>query len=134
MTTLQGFRQTISRCIDVRRKRRRLRRELAQLAAMGSLDAVLADVGLVRSQVEALIAGSDGSGELLDRMIARLGVDAAQLPLDCLRDMTWTCTTCPNKRQCREWLFSIEETECRAFCPNAAQLDQALLKQHPVHA
>jgi uncharacterized protein YjiS (DUF1127 family) len=134
MTTLQDFRRTISHCIDVGRKRRRLRRELAQLAAMGSLDAVLADVGLVRSQVESLIAGCDGSRDLLDQMLARLGVDAARLPLDGLRDMTWTCTTCPNKRQCREWLFSIEETEGRAFCPNAAQLDHALLKQRPVHA
>ena len=134
MTTLQDFRRTISRRIDVGRKRRQLRRELAQLAAMGSLDAVLADVGLVRSQVESLIAGCDASGELLDQMVARLGVDAAQLPLGCLRDMTWTCTTCPNKRQCREWLFSTEETECSAFCPNAAQLDHALSKQLPVRA
>ncbi len=134
MPTLQDIRRTISHRIDVGRKRRQLKRELEQLAAMGSLDAVLADVGLVRSQVESLIAGCDGSGELLERMIARLGVDAAQLPLDCLRDMTWTCTTCPNKRQCREWLFSVEETQCRAFCPNAAQLDHALSKQRPVHA
>ncbi len=134
MTTLQDIRRTISHRIDVGRKRRRLKRELAQLAAMGSLDAILADVGLARSQVESLIAGCDGSGELLDQMVARLGIDVAQLPFDCLRDMTWTCTTCPNKRQCREWLFSIEETEGRAFCPNAAQLDDALLKQRPVHA
>ncbi|MDP2332389.1 MAG: DUF6455 family protein [Reyranella sp.] len=134
MMTLQGFWRTISHRFDVGRKRRRLRRELEQLAAMGSLDAVLADVGLVRSQVEALIAGCDDSRDLLDQMLARLGIDAAQLPLDGLRDMTWTCTTCPNKRQCREWLFSIEETEGRAFCPNAAQLDHALSKQRPVHA
>ncbi|MBI3199104.1 MAG: hypothetical protein HYZ40_16670 [Rhodospirillales bacterium] len=134
MTTFQDFRRTISHRIDVGRKRRQLRRELAQLATMGSLDAVLADVGLARSQVETLIAGCDGSRDLLDQMIARLGVDAARLPVDCLRDMTWTCTTCPNKRQCREWLFSIEETECRAFCPNAAQLDHELAKQRPAHA
>lgn len=134
MTTLQDFRRTISHRIDVGRKRRQLKRELAQLAAMGSLDAVLADVGLARSQVESLIAGCDGSRELLDQMLARLDIDTAQLPVESLRDMTWTCTTCPNKRQCREWLFSAEETECRAFCPNAAQLDHALSKQRPVHA
>ena len=134
MMTLQGFRRTIAHRFDVGRKRRQLRRELAQLAAMGSLDAVLADVGRVRSKGDALIAGCDGCRDLLDQMLARLGVDAAQLPLDSLRDMTWSCTTCPNKRQCREWLFSIEETGCRAFCPNAAQLDDALSKQRPVHA
>lgn len=134
MTALQDLRRTISHRIDVGRKRRQLKRELAQLAAMGSLDAVLADVGLARSQIESLIAGCDGSGELLDQMLARLDIDAARLPLDCLRDMTWTCTTCPNKRQCREWLFSTEDTEDHAFCPNAAQLDYALAKQRPVHA
>ncbi len=133
MSVLQDFRRTISHRIDVGRKRRQLKRELAQLAAMGSLDAVLADVGLVRSQVESLIAG-DGSRELLDQMLARLDIETAQLPVESLRDMTWTCTTCPNKRQCREWLFSIEETEGHAFCPNAAQLDYALSKQRPVHA
>ena len=31
-----------------------------------------------------------------------------------------------DKRKCREWLFSIEETDFRAFCPNAALLDHAL--------
>ena len=133
MTTLQDLRRTVSHCIDVGRKRRQLKRELAQLAAMGSLDAVLADIGLVRSQIEPLIAGCDGSRELLDQMLTRLDIDAAQLPVESLRDMTWTCTTCPNKRQCREWLFSAEETEGHAFCPNAAQLDDALSKQHPAH-
>jgi uncharacterized protein YjiS (DUF1127 family) len=134
MTALQDLRQTISRYVDGARKRRQLRRELAQLATMGSLDAVLADVGLARSQVEPLIAGCSGSRELLDRMLARLGVDANQLPVETLRDMTWTCTTCPDKRQCRHWLSGTEETQYRSFCPNAAELDHALSKQHPVHA
>jgi hypothetical protein len=48
--------------------------------------------------------------------------------------MTWTCTTCPDKRLCRHWLSDLEETDLRCFCPNAAQLDHALLKQHPVGA
>lgn len=126
MTTLKELRRTISHFVDERRKRRELQRELAQLAAMGSLDAVLADIGLTRSQIEPLIAGCSGSKELLDQMLARLGIDAAQLPGETLRDMTWTCTTCPDKRKCREWMFSIEETDFRAFCPNAAELDHAL--------
>jgi len=130
MTTLQDLRRSISRHVDAGRKRRQLRRELAQLAAMGSLDAVLADVGLARSQVEPLISGGAGSRELMDRMLARLGVDAAQLPAEILRDMTWTCTTCPDKRKCRTWLSDATETEFRSFCPNAGQIDQALLQQH----
>lgn len=126
MTTLQDLRQTLSDFVDGRRKRKQLQRELAQLAAMGSLDAVLADIGLVRSQIEPLISGCAGSKELLDQMLARLGIDPGQLPVESLRDMTWTCTTCPDKRKCRQWLFSIEEVDFRSFCPNAAQLDYAL--------
>jgi len=126
MTTLQDLRRRVSHFVDGRRKRRQLQLELAQLAAMGSLDAVLADVGLARSQIEPLIAGCAGSRELLDQMLVRLGIDAAQLPVEDLRDMTWTCTTCPDKRLCRKWLSDIEETDFRAFCPNAAQLDHAL--------
>ena len=131
MTTLQDFRRAISHFVDGRRKRRQLRLELAQLAAMGSLDAVLADVGLARSQIGPLIKGCAGSRELLDRMLARLGIDAAQLPVEDMRDMTWTCMTCPDKRKCREWLAEIEETDFRSFCPNAAQLDHALAAAVP---
>jgi hypothetical protein len=134
MTMLQDLRQTISRFVDGARKRKRLQREFAQLDAIGSLDAVLADAGLHRSQIEPLIAGCAGSRELLDHMFARLAVDPAQLPVESLRDMTWTCTTCTDKRQCREWLRGAEETEFRAFCPNAAELDYALLKQQPDRA
>ena len=69
MTTLQDLQQTISRFVKGGRKRRQLKRELAQLAAMGELDAVLADVGLVRSQVEPLIAGSSDTNDRLDKML-----------------------------------------------------------------
>ena len=127
MTTLQDIRQSVSRFVDGARKRRQLRLELAQLAAMGDLDTVLADVGLARSQIEPLIEGCAGARELLDRMLARLGIDAGQLTIEDLRDMTWTCTTCPDKHKCREWLAEAEETgDFRSFCPNAAHLDDAM--------
>lgn len=127
MTTFQDVRQAVSRFVDGTRKRRQLRLELAQLAAMGDLDAVLTDVGLARSQIEPLIEGCAGSRELLDRMLARLGIDAAQLTIEGLRDMTWTCTTCSDKRKCREWLAEAEEMgDFHSFCPNAAQLDDAM--------
>jgi hypothetical protein len=45
-----------------------------------------------------------------------------------MREMGWACTTCADKRRCREWLASGDETEFRAFCPNAALLDYELLK------
>jgi len=131
MTTLHDVTQAISRFAEGARKRRQLKRELAQLSAMGSLDSVLADVGLVRSQIEPLMAGCTGSRDQLERMLARLGIDPAQLPVETERDMTWTCTTCPDKRRCRKWLAGAGETDFHSFCPNAAQLDDAFAKQHP---
>lgn len=131
MTTLQEFSRTISRFVKGRRRRRQLERELAQLASMGSLDAVLADAGLVRSQIEPLIQGCADSRDLLDQMLDRLGVDPAQLPIESLRDMTWACTTCPHKRPCRKWLSDTGETDFHSFCPNAAQLDQFSFHRDP---
>jgi uncharacterized protein YjiS (DUF1127 family) len=132
MTTIQNLRQTVSRFVDGQRKRSRLRHELAQLAAMGCLDEVLADAGLVREQIESLIAGCADNEELLDQMLARLGIDAAELPAGDRRDMTWTCTTCPDKRRCREWLSGTEQAGFRVFCPNAARLDDAMSGQPPL--
>lgn len=134
MGTFQDFRRAVHRLVDGQRKRRQLQCELAQLDAMGSLDAVLADAGLVRSQIAPLIAGCNGSRELLDQMLVRLGIDAARLPVESLRDMTWACTTCPDKGRCRDWLAGPEPTGYRAFCPNAEQLDHAVAKQHSAAA
>jgi hypothetical protein len=131
MTTLQDLRQAVARFVDGRRKRRQLRLELAQLAAMGSLDAALADAGLARSQIGPLIEGCAGSRELLDEMLVRLGIDASRLPVEELRDMTWACTTCPDKRKCRAWLAGREDADFRSFCPNAEQLDHALAAAVP---
>jgi hypothetical protein len=134
MTMLQDFQRTITSFVDGQRKRRQLRREIAQLEAMGSLDAVLADCGLVRSQITPLLEGCSGSRELLDRMLGRLGIDAASLPVETLRDMTWACTTCPDKGKCREALNGAEDVAFHAFCPNAEHLDHALSKQRAAHA
>jgi uncharacterized protein YjiS (DUF1127 family) len=131
MTTLQDLQRTISHFVDSRRRRRRLRRELEQLDAMGSLDAVLADIGVVRSQFESLIASD--TTEQLDQMQARLGIDATRLPVESRRDMEWTCSQCTDKRRCRQWLSDTDGTSFRDFCPNARQLDDALATQHPAH-
>ena len=131
MTALQDLQQRISRFVKSGRKRRQLKRELAQLAAMGELDAVLADVGLVRSQVEPLIAGSSDTNDRLDKMLDRLGIDVARLPIESLRDMAWTCINCRGKRHCRQWLSDSKGPDFHSFCPNAAELDDALMKQHP---
>lgn len=131
MTTLQDLQQTISRFVKGGRKRRQLKREVAQLTAMGQLDAVLADVGLVRSQIQPLIAGSADPNDRLDKLLDRLGIDVARLPIESLRDMSWNCMNCLAKRHCRQWLSDNKGLDFHSFCPNAAELDDALSKQHP---
>lgn len=131
MTTFQDLQQTISRLVKGGRKRRQLKRELAQLAAMGQLDAVLADAGLVRSQVEPLIAAAGDRHDQLDKMLDRLDIDPARLPVESLRDMAWTCMNCRGKRRCRQWLSDSNGPDFHSFCPNAAELDDALSRQHP---
>jgi len=130
MTTLQDLQQTISGFVKGGRKRRQLKRELAQLAAVGELDAVLADVGLVRSQVAPLIARSADPNDRLDKMLRRLGLGVTRLPIESLRDMAWTCMNCRGKRHCRQWLSDSKGPDFHSFCPNAAELDDALSKQH----
>jgi len=131
MATLKDLQRTISRFVGERRKRRQLELELEQLDAMGSLDAALADVGLVRSQIGPLIAQSGRSRELLERMLARLGLDADRFDAGNLRDMTWKCTTCADKHQCREWLAGTERTGFHAFCPNSAEFDRVMVAAMP---
>lgn len=126
MTTLQEFGQQVLRFVEGRCKRWQLEREFAQLEAMGSLDSTLTDIGLTRSQIESLLAGYADSPDLLGRMLARLGIDPARLPAQSLRTMTWACTTCADKRQCRTWLDEGGDKDFHEFCPNAAQLDEAM--------
>lgn len=132
MTTFQDLQRSISHFVDDTRRRRRLRRELEQLEAMGSLDAVLADVGLVRSQLEPLLTGDNA--ELLDRMQARLGIDATRLPIETRREMEWACTQCSDKRHCGQWMAEKDEAGVPEFCPNGDHLIGALAAQHPTSA
>ena len=106
-----------------------LRRDLTALEAAGCLDATLADIGLARAQMGQLVREHRRSGRLLWAMLEKLGIEPEQVPLAAMREMAWTCTSCTDKRRCREWLAENEQTEFRAFCSNAAFLDYALLKQ-----
>lgn len=131
MSVFGNLGRAISRFAGEWRKRRQLERELETLGAMGSLDSALADAGLVRSQIGPLIADSGRSRALLDRMLARLGLDASRFGTGTLRDMTWKCTTCADKPLCRGWLNSGATLAFDVFCPNSAELDRALRAKVP---
>lgn len=129
MTTLHRIGAAIGRWAEGVNARRQLRRELAFIEANGELDLILADAGLTRAQIDVLVAGSPDARRQLMAMLERLRIAAKAVPAATMREMGWTCTTCTDKRRCREWLAGGEEGEFRAFCPNAALLDCQLLRQ-----
>jgi hypothetical protein len=128
MMLLNDIGGAIGRWTRGMRARAQLRRELTALEENGELDAVLADAGLTRAQVGTLIDANPESAELLMAMLERLRIASTTIPLATMREMGWTCATCTDKRRCREWLAKGEETEFRAFCPNAALIDYELLR------
>jgi hypothetical protein len=129
MTTICHIGAAIGRWAEGVRARNQLRRELAFIDSNGDLDVILADIGLTRAHVKPLVAGSPDARLLLLSMLERLGLARERVPVEAVREMGWACTTCVDKGRCREWLANGEETEYRAFCPNAALLDYELLKQ-----
>lgn len=128
MTIMDRIGTAVGRWAEGVSARRKLRRELAFIDSNGDLDAILTDVGLTRAQVGTLVAGSPDARHLLMAMLERLGIAERRVPTATMREMGWACTTCADKRRCREWLASGEEAGFRAFCPNAALLDYELLK------
>jgi hypothetical protein len=129
MTTLQRIGAAIGRWAEGVNARRQLRREFAVIDSNGELDAILADAGLTRAQIDVLVAGSPDARRQLMAMLDRLGIVTKAVPAATMREMGWTCTTCTDKKRCRKWLADGEEGEFRVFCPNAAVLDYQLLRQ-----
>ena len=129
MAMIQGIGAAIGRWTRGMWARAQLRQELGQLELHGDLDRVLTDAGLTHAQLRHLVAAHPDSSELLKRTLTRLGLERDDIPSYTLRDLGWTCVGCTDKRRCREWLSSGDDTEYRAFCPNAALLDYELLKQ-----
>ena len=108
------------------RERERLRSELAGLERRGELDAVLRDAGLLRAQWPTVVAAHPDASELLAGMLARLGIERRHLgSTDTEREIGWTCTTCADKRRCRDWVSDgrTDPREYRSFCPNRRNLD-----------
>lgn len=106
------------------RERHALRRELADYAMTGNLDAVLAEAGLSRMQIEPLIKGYPEAPRLLEAMAARLGVENEYTKDPTIqREIQRTCSLCAVHGRCRRWLRSGRDEGYQDFCPNAALLD-----------
>lgn len=102
--------------------RHRLRRELEALAG-DELDRVLADAGLSRGDVEAMLANYPTSERLLGEMAQRLGIaDRLEKHRLTERDMLRLCTVCKEQGRCKHWLASGATEGYEDFCPNADAL------------
>jgi uncharacterized protein YjiS (DUF1127 family) len=112
------------------RQRHMLRLELAEMAAGGDFDRMLADVGISRSQIPVLLSAHPGAARRLGGAMRRIGIDPARIRAGwTLSDIEWTCTTCRSQRSCRKWLTSGAREDYRAFCPNAASFDRLRAEQ-----
>jgi uncharacterized protein YjiS (DUF1127 family) len=109
------------------RERDMIERELGELGAHGELDRVLADVGLARADIPALIKNGPAAARQLGEMMERIGIGAAhRSSLTRMRDIEWLCTICSSRRACRRWLASgASDDGFHAFCPNADMFEQA---------
>lgn len=89
------------------------------------------DLNIGPTELVALAKKGPDAADLLQKLLAALGVDANALehndPL-VMRDLQRLCTTCGDKRQCQFDLANgVSADNFRDYCPNAFTLD-ALLK------
>jgi hypothetical protein len=115
---------SIRRFLDDVAIRRQLREELAGLGS--DLDRVLAEIGITRNEMEALIANAPRSRPLLQAMLKRLGLDQrmACLAPDVIRSIERRCATCSHQTECGTWVaHGHADDGYRQFCPNAATFD-----------
>jgi hypothetical protein len=95
-------------------------------APTAELDQVLADVGLNRSDLPAILALDPDSPEGLRQMAARLGISPQTLALGGgQRELRRRCLDCRDKDPCGQWLKQAQAPEAApGFCPNAAELSR----------
>ncbi len=105
--------------------RDRMRSELESLAAIGELDAVLAEAGLSRSDVPLLLAHDLDETAGLEQMAQRLGISPEKLAAAAgPRDLQWRCLNCEARKPCDRWLADhASAEEAPRFCPNAEDLN-----------
>lgn len=101
------------------------RRLMEELDERGDLEALLEAVGATREELQAWAISPLTSAKLLERMMARVGVRADEIPVLAIEDARHACRCCASWKQCRRWLRDGGPGESyKAFCPNASLLDR----------
>jgi hypothetical protein len=121
----------VGRCVSDWMRRAALRDEIAALEWSGELDALLADTGYSRWELEHMVRGYPQADRLLPAMADRLGLDLARLDAGERYEMRHTCALCKQHRACHRWLKDEASAGLAPFCPNATAFAAAL---HPQDA
>lgn len=107
----------------------RARRRLAdEFGTLGPVEAsrMLRDAGLSADQLPDVIRRHPDTNNLLDRLMAALGIDRAALMRhepETVRDLEVLCTSCRTWRRCsNELARGTAHRNFEAFCPNAREL------------
>ena len=98
--------------------RHALRQELLECDRSGTLDVILADLNMSRSELKPLISNYPLSSRLFGAMAERLGVDPAQDGPVVKRELQRTCALCAHQSECQHWLDSGRSEGYEKFCPN----------------
>ena len=105
------------------RRKRRWAREMANAAALGRLDEILADVGMTRTEWEELMTEPEPAGLQFESMTDMLGVRREKLPPAVVHDAMRVCGRCECQSACKRWLSTGRWAyDGDPRCPNAKLL------------
>ena len=129
--SLQSVVNAIAQWMKKYRYARGLRNDLMCCSA-DEVARMARDLNIAPTELVALAKKGPDAADLLQKLLAALGVDANALehndPL-VMRDLQRLCTTCGDKRQCQFDLANgVSADNYRDYCPNAFTLD-ALLQE-----
>jgi uncharacterized protein YjiS (DUF1127 family) len=91
-------------------------------------DHEVADLGISRNELQAIVRAGTQPRRLMTAMMARIGVRPSDLRRisGLTREVERTCALCAEKRRCRRWLKAEQPSQdYRSFCPNAASFERA---------
>ncbi len=117
----RGLTARLAERLRLWRQHRRWIGDMANVAALGSLDDTLNDVGMTRAELDALIEASADAGTQFEALAGMARVDLHKLDPAVLREATWVCRRCETRTACKRWLRTgVWRSGADMRCPNAA--------------
>jgi hypothetical protein len=96
---------------------------------------IAGDVGVSASELRALAGKWPVAAESLDRRLAALGLDPAEMTRSAprvMQDLQRVCSLCTETRECRHDLAARpSDPAWRGYCPNVATLDVLAAEREP---